>query len=36
MSNQLLILVTGAPATGRTTLGKSLAKKFNLPIINKD
>lgn len=31
-----MILVTGAPATGKTTLSKNLAEKLGLPIINKD
>jgi predicted kinase len=36
MSERLMIIVSGAPATGKTALSKSLAEKFNLPLINKD
>ena len=36
MSENLMIIVTGAPATGKTTLSKNLAERFNLPVINKD
>lgn len=31
-----MIIVTGTSATGKTTLSKKLATKFNLPLINKD
>jgi predicted kinase len=31
-----MIIVTGAPGAGKTTLSKNLAGKFNLPVINKD
>lgn len=31
-----IILVTGAPATGKTTIARELAAKFRLPIITKD
>ena len=31
-----MIKVTGASATGKTTLSRNLAKRFNLPVINKD
>ena len=36
MSENLMIIITGAPGTGKTTLSKNLAKKFNLSVINKD
>ncbi|MEG1254274.1 AAA family ATPase [Clostridium sp.] len=36
MGEKLMIIVTGASATGKTTLSKHLANKFKLPIINKD
>lgn len=36
MDNQLMILVTGAPATGKTNLSKDLSKRFNIPVLNKD
>jgi predicted kinase len=36
MSKQLMIIITGAPGTGKTTLSKSLAEKLNIPVINKD
>lgn len=36
MSENLMIIVTGAPGTGKTTLSRNLAKKFNLPVISKD
>lgn len=31
-----LIVITGLPGTGKTTLGKKLATEFNLPFISKD
>jgi Predicted kinase len=31
-----MIIVTGTSATGKTTLSKKLAYKFNIPLINKD
>ncbi|EKD33327.1 MAG: hypothetical protein ACD_76C00045G0013 [uncultured bacterium] len=31
-----LIIITGLPGTGKTTLGKKLAQDLNLPFINKD
>lgn len=31
-----LIIITGLPGTGKTTLGKKLAEEFNLPFICKD
>jgi adenylate kinase family enzyme len=36
VEENLMILVTGASAAGKTTLSKNLANKFELPIINKD
>lgn len=36
MGESLIIVVTGTSATGKTILSKKLAKKFNLPLINKD
>lgn len=32
----LLVIVTGAPATGKTTLGRRIADSVGLPFINKD
>jgi len=29
------LLITGTPGTGKTTLGKKIAKKFNLQLINE-
>jgi shikimate kinase len=31
-----LIIVTGAPAAGKTTVGRRLAEAFGLPFIYKD
>lgn len=31
-----LILITGAPATGKTTIAKALAQRTGLPLISKD
>ena len=31
-----MIIITGASATGKTTLSKALAKELKLPVINKD
>lgn len=36
MKENLMIIVSGAPAAGKTTLSKDLAQRFNLPVINKD
>jgi cytidylate kinase len=36
VGGNLIIIVTGASATGKTILSKDLANKFKLPIINKD
>lgn len=32
----VLIIVTGLPGTGKTTLGKKIAEKFSLPFVCKD
>lgn len=32
----MLIIITGLPATGKTTLGRKLSKEFGLPFICKD
>lgn len=31
-----VLIVSGAPATGKTTLGKKLASEFTLPFLNRD
>ncbi len=36
MSKIPLVIITGLPGTGKTTLGKKLAKEFRLPFICKD
>ena len=36
MSKTLLIIVSGPPASGKTTLGKIIAKEFRLAFLNKD
>ncbi|MEG0774865.1 AAA family ATPase [Clostridium sp.] len=36
MGEGLMIIVSGASATGKTTLSKNLGERFNLPVINKD
>jgi predicted kinase len=36
MSKLLVIIITGLPATGKTTLGKKIATELNLPFISKD
>lgn len=36
MSKISLIIITGLPGTGKTTLGRKLAEEFRLPFISKD
>jgi predicted kinase len=36
MNKSLLIIVSGPPSTGKTTLAKAIAQKFTLPLITKD
>lgn len=36
MEQNLMILVTGSSATGKTVLSKNIANKFKIPVINKD
>ncbi len=36
MKQPLLIIVSGPPSSGKTTLAKSISQKFNLPLITKD
>lgn len=36
MSRTPLIIISGPPGTGKTTLGKRLAKDLNLPFVHKD
>jgi len=36
MGKPILIIVTGAPGTGKTTLSERVAERFRLPLINKD
>ncbi|MFA5106958.1 MAG: ATP-binding protein [Patescibacteria group bacterium] len=36
MPKPLLIIISGKPGTGKTTLGKKIAKEFHLPFISKD
>lgn len=36
MSRPLLVIIGGAPASGKTTLGRRLATDFRLPYIGKD
>jgi predicted kinase len=36
MKKPILILVTGLPATGKSTLARKIAEKFNLPLLTKD
>lgn len=33
---QVIIIITGAPATGKTTLGNMLAEKYKLAFVSKD
>ncbi|MFZ4462043.1 MAG: AAA family ATPase [Patescibacteria group bacterium] len=32
----LLIIITGLPCTGKTTLGRKLAEELRLPFVSKD
>jgi predicted kinase len=36
MNKTVIIVVTGMPGTGKTTLGKTLSEKYRLPFISKD
>lgn len=36
MSKPVLIIITGLPGTGKTTLGERLAQQYQLPFISKD
>ena len=36
LTDPLVVIVTGLPGTGKTTLGIRIAKQFSLPFINKD
>ena len=36
MSNSPLVIITGRPCTGKTTLGRELARRTNLPFISRD
>ncbi len=36
MTKSLLIIINGAPCTGKTTLGRKLAKQLRLPFLSKD
>ncbi|MCA1668456.1 MAG: ATP-binding protein [Thermomicrobia bacterium] len=36
MTEPLVIVVTGPPATGKTTVGRQIAEAMHLPFINKD
>ncbi len=36
MSSPLLIIISGLPASGKTTISIELAKEFSLPLIGKD
>jgi predicted kinase len=36
MNKSTMIIISGLPCTGKTTIGKRIAEKFNLPMISKD
>jgi len=36
MSKPLLIIISGLPGTGKTTISKRIAKELSLPLINRD
>ncbi|MDP2629849.1 MAG: ATP-binding protein [Candidatus Uhrbacteria bacterium] len=36
MSKTLLIIISGLPCTGKTILGRKIAKEFRLPFVSKD
>jgi predicted kinase len=36
MSKPILIIISGPPSTGKTTLAKAIAEKFTIPLITKD
>jgi len=36
MANIILIVISGPPCTGKTTLGNKIAEQFDLPFVSKD
>jgi predicted kinase len=36
MNKPVLVIVTGSPCTGKTTLARQIARKFHLPFVYKD
>ena len=36
MNESKVIIISGLPCTGKTTLGHKIAKRYNLPFISKD
>ena len=36
MKNRFMIIVTGAPGTGKTTLSKKLSERYSIPLVAKD